>query len=227
MSIDFNIREQSLKSPLLKELYKGPRGSHHPTCNRYNDHIIRLPFTNISLCIGCTFMTLGSTFVFFLYFVLSLLKLTFFQLWIVGFAFFFSSIIQMKIKPKKKLKILLRFSLGISSAFFMLSIYVINWDPLGIALKVIGLAIFISIAKQTLKMREKRIDDKCTSCPEGVFPFCNHKMNKIKYIYSANINNNNLTPREAIFIDLIGSIIDQSEKTESNMVMFEKDFCEI
>lgn len=223
-SID--LYENSFKSPLVKELYKGQRGAHHPTCNRYYNHLIKLPLTNNLLCIGCTFMSLGFITFLSLFFFNIFNQFNFFQFWVLGVIAYSSAFIQMKIKPKKRLKMLLRYILGLGTGSLLISIYIIPWDTIGIILKVIGLFIFAYVADRTFKLRGRNLDDQCISCPYGTFPFCNHKLPKMKLIYQNN-SNKELNGRERIFIDLIGSFIEQTENPENKTILFEKDYCEL
>ncbi len=212
------------QSKIMERLFKLNWGAHHPSCNRYNNHLIRI--LNHPLCIGCTFMSLGiiTGFLILLFTEFHSLKPSI--IWITGFFFYLSAIIQTKLTKNKRIKMGLRFFLGIGTIFLLGAVILIPLSLVNIFVKLFLFWLFYFVFKKTNDYRAKKIDDQCIHCPDGTHPLCIHK--KIKMIQILDEYHSKkliIEDRDEKLIPLLTALVDQFEGGEKS-VKFERDFAD-
>jgi hypothetical protein len=164
--------EAELRSTLLvlHRLTRLPRFAHHPACNYWNNHIIRIG--KHPLCLGCTAMYTGLlTGVGFLTFggMLAMDPSLRFSLSL----FLYSPTVVQVHYQKYWFKALARFLLGIAVALALsASSHGYYWNSIYAVLNIAFLATFIGLYIGTKRYRQRRLDVPCLRCPEGRFPFC-------------------------------------------------------
>lgn len=228
MTINYSSKEQ-IQSNIMTSLFKFEWGAHHPSCNKYDNHFLNI--FGKPLCIGCTTMSLGIITGGFLIFLTGIRFWHPFVIFSIGLILWTTAIIQTIIKPEKFLKIILRFLLGVGTAFLLGSVLFISWDVWGIVLKIFSLGLFYYAYNKTLEFRERKAVSPCVTCPEGTFPLCKHKLPRMKQILGENISGDFITnERDQAVIPLLHVLINQFEGGEK-IVSFESDFqddtCEI
>lgn len=152
--------------------------AHHPACQYYDNHIIRL--WNLPLCLGCSMMTCGIVAVILLLPHLRILTaLPFSVLLFLGVLLYIPAVLQIWIQVKAY-KILARFSLGVSVVLlFYAGLWLTPWSLEGWVLKVGFLAVFYTVWNLTLEIRSQSSTSPCQNCPEGRFPVCSYTIPRI------------------------------------------------
>ena len=157
------------------------RFSHHPVCDRYNDHLLSIG--EIRLCLGCTCLYVGIFLGLLLLVVLGGIMTDFTMTWLFSLALFIPTLVQVKYQ-KKSYKIIARTLLGISIVLMFYSIlFMIPWNPVGIIFKLIFISLFYLVYSYTNRYRRENIDDPCRECPSGVYPFCGAKLCELKELH--------------------------------------------
>lgn len=177
---------QNAKKKFPSTLIKDALYSHHPTCDEYSHHIVRL-FGNY-FCLGCTFFYTG-------FFVSTILFLIFSRIrvrswiemgiiWGIGFILFLSFLPQLKMKKILKrfkvVKMLFRFNLGFGSSLLILSVMVkAPADYIGIILRCASILLYYSMYRLFFKLRARHKEEYCLNCSKGKYPFCSHNYKQI------------------------------------------------
>ncbi|MFX0151212.1 MAG: hypothetical protein ACFFAJ_10555 [Candidatus Hodarchaeota archaeon] len=207
-------------SRIIHNLFHLSWGAHHPSCQHYDNHLIRILDKNY--CIGCTFISIGFSAGIALIILTQLKNLSPIILWTIGFLFYVPALIQINFKPVKRIKIILRFILGVSVAFFLVAMIYIQWNILGFVLKFIYIIIFYLTVKVTLNYRAKRIDNPCHNCKNGTYPFCKENVIKMKFILKNSINFK--SDEDEQLLKILTSLVSQFEGKEQEIVLFDSDF---
>lgn len=148
--------------------------AHHPNCDLYNNHVFQL--SDWRFCIGCTGLYSGLIFAF----ILEMFHVNNFPSNIfrfgIGILFFLPAVVQLYYKSKIKIiKLLMRFSLGISS--FYLATFALYEKVM--ILKIIYILIFILSVYIYSKLQAKKQLIECIDCKYGEeYSTC-----KIRYDY--------------------------------------------
>jgi len=181
-----NSMLNGMKKKFPKTLIKNALHAHHPTCEKYSNHIIWL--FGKAFCIGCTFFYTGLITGSILFLIFSRVRIRSWLemgiIWTIGIILFLSFLPQLKIKDTNKhakgLKIMLRFNLGFGSALLILSVMIkAPVDYIGIIIRFISIGLYFGLYKLFFYLRAKRKEDYCYECPKGKYPFCSHNYEQI------------------------------------------------
>ena len=170
----------------VRQLFPNNRLAHHPVCRCYDGHLLRIG--KLHLCLGCTSLGLGI--------LLSLVTCGYlyhagllphingnaYGVFFGGILMFIPTIIQ-PFYQVKLFKIFSRFLLG-CSIFATLSVVfiAIPWSGAGLALKGIGIAIFLSTINLTVRYRKHFTPPVICSCKH---PFCESNKANLNQILNA------------------------------------------
>lgn len=153
------------------------RFAHHPHCDRHIHHLIWI--RGRPLCLGCTCMAIGVPIGLVVAALIPWATVSL-PLWIFGHALFVAPTAAQPFIQKKSYKIAARVLLGAASASYFLSGLVMQsyfsntwlWRSCVLLAFATGfLALF--------KLRQKRINNPCDTCPLGAFPTCEWNMPRL------------------------------------------------
>jgi hypothetical protein len=146
--------------------------AHHPTCYRYDHHLIRI--FQFDFCLGCSSATIGG--------IIGWLVHRQAQLEPTLYVFLscFVLLIPTVIQPffqRKWFKILSRTMLGSACAIYLLNVLGLatrNHYENFVSIGLLGLMFLI--AKGLVKWRNDQTADPCDDCPHGEYPVCYHEL---------------------------------------------------
>jgi len=214
-----NSMFSGIKKKFPKTLVKDINLAHHPTCEKYDNHIIRI--FGRALCIGCTFFYTGfiiSTIIFFSTANIFIRNWNISMIiWAIGFVLFSLFLVQLQIKEIKILKIILRFCLGFGSSLMIFSILVkipFNW--IGIVVRIIAVVFYYFLYKLFFKLRKRKTDNYCIDCPKGKYPFCKHNLQRISETIKEMQNKNQ---QNLILYDLLCKTKKQFENGDKELIV--------
>jgi len=181
-----NSMLSGIKKKFPKTLIKNALHAHHPTCEKYDHHIIWI--LGKAFCIGCTFFYSGFTISTILFLIFSRVRIRSWLemgiIWAIGMVLFLSFIPQLKLKERMKnhkwLKMVLRFNLGFGSSLLIFSIMIkAPVDYIGIILRFAAVVLYYFIYRMFFKLRAKHKEEYCLECSKGKYPFCSHNYKQI------------------------------------------------
>lgn len=170
----------------VRQLFPRNRLAHHPTCRCYDGHLLRIG--KLRLCLGCTSLGLGI--------ILSLVTCGYlyhagslryingnaYGVFWGGLGMFIPTLIQ-PFYQFKPFKIFSRFLLGCSIIATLSVVFIaIPWSGTGLALKGVGIAIFLSTINLTLRYRKHFTPPVNCSCKH---PFCESNKANLNQILKA------------------------------------------
>ena len=177
---DGHFQSQYLDSPhsswFFRELYGQPRLAHHPVCDCYDNHLIRIG--HHSLCLGCTCVGCG----------ILLATASLFAGWLMefqpkillswiptigwGLLFFLPTLVQ-PFCQIKLFKIVSRTSLGVSVVLLCYGgLLLLPFNANGYMLRVVFVVCFFCTYKLTCWYRKKFTREPKTKCGASGYPFC-------------------------------------------------------
>lgn len=187
-----NFQSQYLDSPhsswFFREVYCQPRFAHHPICDCYDNHLIRLG--NHSLCLGCTCVGCGVFLAAVSLLAGWLMEVTPKNLssWIPtivwGLLFFLPTLIQ-PFCQIKIFKIVSRTSLGVSVVLLCYGgLLLLPLNTNGYLLRIFFVVCFFCTYKLTCWHRRKFTREPTTKCDTSCYPFCSGNKVHLTRIYS-------------------------------------------
>jgi hypothetical protein len=156
-------------------LGRPPLLAHHPTCGRYDHHLVR-PF-GIPLCLGCASGGLGGAAALGVLVAAGLPPSLGGALALYGLAIagYLPSLAQPFVQ-RRWFKAPARAALGAGIVVAAAAILAVPWTALGLAVKA-GLAgATYALYQISARLRLRRIDNPCAGCPFGVYPLCAHNL---------------------------------------------------
>ncbi|TKD07310.1 hypothetical protein [Polyangium fumosum] len=165
----------------LSELGRYPSFAHHPTCGRHDHHLVR-PF-GVPLCLGCACMYPGIAVALIALFFVSPAHdvATAFKVAMAALGCavptFFQPFIQ-----RRWYKIPARFVLGVGFGLVAGAAWLLPNTLLGWAIRAAVVVATLGLGTAALRLRAKRLDDPCKSCPWGTFPVCAHNLPALRRI---------------------------------------------
>ncbi len=165
-----------VKKWFIEEISRLGRWAHHPSCECYASHLLRLGRAHY--CLGCTCLVLGITCTSLLAAADHALLLGVFEpfaLWeLIGFgvACFLPTLAQPFVQ-RKPYKVASRFLLGAAIALLCYgALLKLPWSGVGLFLRAVFVVVFVCTYKCTQRLRHAFTPRPCDSCPRGRFPFC-------------------------------------------------------
>ena len=170
----------------VRQLFPSNRLAHHAVCRCYDKHLLRIG--KLYLCLGCTSLGLGL--------ILSLVTCGYlyhagllryindnaYGVFVGGILMFTPTLIQ-PFYQFKPFKIFSRFLLGCSIIATLSVVFIaIPWSGTGLALKGVGIAIFLSTINLTLRYRKHFTPPVNCSCKH---PFCESNKANLNQILNA------------------------------------------
>lgn len=145
------------------------RLAHHPDCSRYDHHLIRIG--SHSVCLGCACMTLG---------VLGGIAVHGYVVEVstlspaARLALFVLLALPAFLQPfvrRKSIKVVARTFAGVGSGLLWCGVLLSPWP---LFWRLLGVMLFVAVARAALLLRQRFLDDPCSACPFGRKPFCLH-----------------------------------------------------
>lgn len=168
--------------PELRRLLAYKRFAHHPTCEGFRHHLIRI--FGRSLCLGCTCFYTGFTLALLFMAIFHSFMVNFFILWAVAIALFFPTLVQIHYQ-KRLFKIASRTLLGVSVAIMSFTVlFLLPLTYSGFFIRLIFGLLFFAVFSMTTWYRRNNMDNPCRKCPQGVYPFCRYKLDELKQLRS-------------------------------------------
>jgi hypothetical protein len=160
----------------FSKVHHFPRFAHHPPCDCYDNHVLRIgPWI---LCLGCTCLAAGIVIAFSGLIVLAANRLIPALLQDAVWSSSLGVGLYLPTLPQpffqwKPFKMASRFLLGIAIIVLAFTIlYVVPWTLVGCAWKLAMSVVFYLVLMQTLEFRRRFTPDPSRSCDAGCYPFC-------------------------------------------------------
>ena len=160
----------------FRQLSRYPRFAHHPTCECFDNHLIRIG--SRSFCLGCTCLGLGiilATCILGFLHLVSAAAPILHNIWVslaVGILMYFPCLLQPFLQTKS-MKIVFRTMLGMGIVVLWHGAIVsMPWTPTGVTLKIIFALVFVCVFRWTLRFRERYTKSPLTACKRGCYPLC-------------------------------------------------------
>jgi hypothetical protein len=164
----------AVTSPLAS-LGRPPFFAHHPTCGRYDHHLLR-PF-GVPLCLGCASGSLGGAAA-----LGALLLVGLPATWAGAAALYGLAIagylpsLAQPFLQRRWFKIPARAALGAGIVAAAAAVLAVPWTAAGIAAKAIVCAATYGLYQFSARLRLRKIDNPCAGCPFGAYPLCAHNL---------------------------------------------------
>jgi hypothetical protein len=193
-------------------VWKESRFAHHPSCDCYDRHLIRIG--DLNLCLGCTCVAVGSLLAVLFLFGLWVSKalpsplLSFPTTLAIGLTVFMPTLIQPFLQ-RKLFKLFSRTLLGMSvvlmfyAAIFLLPL---TWE--GVLLRGGFLAAFCATYRLTQNYRARYTVMPKGKCDKGCYPFCKGNRKRLEMIWQELLER---ADRDDPFLPFARALIDQKE----------------
>jgi hypothetical protein len=160
----------------FRRLNSCPRFAHHPVCDCFDNHLIRIGKS--AFCLGCFCLGAGliatAALLVLLYTTLGVPQFLsiWWVAWLLGVALYVTTLAQPFFQAKRA-KVLFRMALGASIALLWYgTLFCLSWEPPGIAMKAMFLVCFATVFRLTLQFRARHTPDPRLSCGRGCWPLC-------------------------------------------------------
>jgi len=160
----------------FSQVHHIPRFAHHPPCDCYSNHVLRIG--SWILCLGCTCLAVGIAISLSGLVVLgtyrSIPALLQDAVWssTLGVVFYLPTLPQ-PFFQWKLFKMVSRFLLGVAIVLLAYTVlYVVPWTFAGCAWKLAMSVVFYLVLRWTLEFRRRFTPDPSRSCDGGCYPFC-------------------------------------------------------
>jgi hypothetical protein len=159
----------------LAGLGRPPLFAHHPTCGRYDHHLLR-PF-GVPLCLGCASGSLGGAAALGALLLVGLPATMAGALALYGLAIagYLPSLAQPFVQ-RRWFKIPARAALGAGIVVAAAAVLAVPWTAIGVAVKAAACAATYGLYQVSARLRLRRIDNPCAGCPFGAYPLCAHNL---------------------------------------------------
>ena len=191
LKIDSDVLDDYLSSPLsswfFSEVQRQPRFAHHSLCACFDNHLIRI--CGFPFCLGCFCVSVGASicflvliiiwkFGFFPSFLMSCFKTE-----LIGLGLFAPTLIQ-PFCQVKSFKIISRLCLGMAVTMLCYGgLILLPFSISGFFLRLLFVAIFITVFKISMWYRKKLSKDPAQGCDKGCYPFCSGNRDNLKRVY--------------------------------------------
>jgi hypothetical protein len=169
----------------LASLGRPPFFAHHPTCGRYDHHLLR-PF-GVPLCLGCASGSLGGAAALGAILLVSLpggLPATWAgaaALYGLALAGYLPSLAQPFVQ-RRWFKIPARAALGAGIVAAAAAVLALPWTTVGIAVKAALCITTYGLYQFSARLRLRKIDNPCAGCPFGAYPLCAHNLPALRIL---------------------------------------------
>jgi len=160
----------------FRNISKHPRFAHHPTCECFDDHLIR--FGKRAVCLGCFCLGAGMIAAGTILVMLHVRSRVpaplnhLWSIWLTGLLLYAPALAQ-PFWQNKLAKIVFRTALGVSIVLLWYgAIVAIPWDLPGLAYKLGFVLVFSWTFRLTLRFRERHTDNPLANCDRGCYPLC-------------------------------------------------------